>query len=1179
MPTATLTEHRPAASVPRTGRCLQLRPLRAQLGLSPAMVGIGRTVIGSATDADVVVSLEGVAERHCEIHFDGREASLKVLSPLTWLNDGAVREAKLRAGDIVTLGPVELAVSFVDVPAPPPLPVDRPATVVEERAPSERPQPRRERSVATKAMPPRRDVDPPAQEPPVQPLLDSAEAGRRLRRDIERLEREVAWHRNHAVSAPTPAPATPPSDDSTNHLQKLLTRRELDLSAREQAFEQRRGELSLHLTDTQRQSAQLQQERDRLAQERNALAGHVAEFTRNREEFSEAERKLNEEEAALQVQRAELDREQRSLHTLSQSVAKARADLEVRQATLEQQHAEFDAAVAALDDDRALLQRERESAVAEARAAARDAEQLRSRVTAAMAQLEQREAAVRQQFQTIQTRGADLDAQQVALSDRERRSTSELSRRQQQVESQAQTLLARERQLAEREAALDVRLEECAEAAARVAREQDELELTRGRHARDRADLERLRGDLQSEQERLRSARQVVTEQSERLQSEADQLQVRHGELEQSTAALQQRLTEISRREGEHRVAQRELEARLQSLAARQKSLDEQGEELDARSVTLAARQTQVDAEAATAAESQRVEQQRLSAAQAALRSEQQRQADESARLINWEQDLRAQAELLAARDSASQQIQTLVSDSHTSTEPSIAEQQLAERERRLEQERQELLVLETSLIAREQELEATRTAAAATIDTDWEREKSDLESLHAAAAATAEAAAASLRAALDDVTAERDLLRDEMDQLYRARASEPSPAAAPLDVAAIQAVRDDLRAEAERLQMRWIEIEAAEQNVQAQREQLDALRDALAVERTAMERHALEADRTVAFELPPQAASDDNVPAQPQKFVAHYAEPTSEHTPTESANTEVASEMAAQDDWKPQAPPATQHSATSSDSTTGARESTGIRSQLAALFGINPSELDAAASRHGDEGASAEEQPAAHRELVPEPVMESVPVVQVAPSVPAAAVEVLPPADCEEDSIAAYMQRLLAQTQTSTRSEPVQRAPVIESRPEPRVTPAPEVIEPADVEPQPASRASRRMDEGEIAEQRAKIDSMRQIANLSARSAVARHYSRKLEVTYQIMLCLTVIGSVLATVLFCAGFWTSNSYQVQAMGAFVVTLITGMELARTTLRMRRVKKIVESAAPDEHGPAGGDPAPTTAEA
>ena len=101
------------------GRCLQLKPTLSQLGLEPVIIGVGRVVLGSGPDADVLLPVEGVAARHVEIHFDGESSRLKALSPLTWVNDGPVREVHLESGDVLTLGPVEYKVSHIAVPAPP----------------------------------------------------------------------------------------------------------------------------------------------------------------------------------------------------------------------------------------------------------------------------------------------------------------------------------------------------------------------------------------------------------------------------------------------------------------------------------------------------------------------------------------------------------------------------------------------------------------------------------------------------------------------------------------------------------------------------------------------------------------------------------------------------------------------------------------------------------------------------------------------------------------------------------------------------------------------------------------------------------------------------------------------------------------------------------------------------
>jgi hypothetical protein len=117
------------------------------------------------------------------------------------------------------------------------------------------------------------------------------------------------------------------------------------------------------------------------------------------------------------------------------------------------------------------------------------------------------------------------------------------------------------------------------------------------------------------------------------------------------------------------------------------------------------------------------------------------------------------------------------------------------------------------------------------------------------------------------------------------------------------------------------------------------------------------------------------------------------------------------------------------------------------------------------------------------------------------------------------------------------------------------------------AARAGRRLDREELAEMRANIDSMRQIANLSARSAVAQHFAGKLAVAFRVKQTLTVVAAMLSGFLLSAELWTKANYRLPGLCSLVVTFICGIELLRTIIQMRRVRQIAAMKSDD------GDPA------
>src|SRR4051812_4740612 len=91
---------------------LALEAVRKGIGVEPMWFAPGRHVVGTADDCTHVLIAGGVQPHHCEIQVEGGRASIRALDFRTWLNNGPVRQATLRAGDRLTIGPLEFQVSY-----------------------------------------------------------------------------------------------------------------------------------------------------------------------------------------------------------------------------------------------------------------------------------------------------------------------------------------------------------------------------------------------------------------------------------------------------------------------------------------------------------------------------------------------------------------------------------------------------------------------------------------------------------------------------------------------------------------------------------------------------------------------------------------------------------------------------------------------------------------------------------------------------------------------------------------------------------------------------------------------------------------------------------------------------------------------------------------------------------
>ena len=69
-------------------------------------LGPGKHLIGTSTDSAIRIDAEGVQPRHAMILVGDQKILLKALDPKTWVNDGAATETMIRPGDRISIGPI-----------------------------------------------------------------------------------------------------------------------------------------------------------------------------------------------------------------------------------------------------------------------------------------------------------------------------------------------------------------------------------------------------------------------------------------------------------------------------------------------------------------------------------------------------------------------------------------------------------------------------------------------------------------------------------------------------------------------------------------------------------------------------------------------------------------------------------------------------------------------------------------------------------------------------------------------------------------------------------------------------------------------------------------------------------------------------------------------------------------
>lgn len=229
-------------------------------------------------------------------------------------------------------------------------------------------------------------------------------------------------------------------------------------------------------------------------------------------------------------------------------------------------------------------------------------------------------------------------------------------------------------------------------------------------------------------------------------------------------------------------------------------------------------------------------------------------------------------------------------------------------------------------------------------------------------------------------------------------------------------------------------------------------------------------------------------------------------------------------------------------------------------------------------ESKDAGEAAATHDSSSPEAVASHSPVARAtSPSQPAAASSRPPatpaaPHGHESESVEAYMQKLLARSRRSATPD----APWTSAAPQPTTlephgaepTPdAPQLDAPAHADSLALPEPSHRQDKASV---RADLDSLRNVANTAARSAIARYSSRAVREKLLYRSLLATLSLLITVVLLSSSLWGDGSYTALGWLAAAASLGLGVDLARAsgkvglsriknaTLRSRTMASLVE---------------------
>ena len=116
---------------------------------------------------------------------------------------------------------------------------------------------------------------------------------------------------------------------------------------------------------------------------------------------------------------------------------------------------------------------------------------------------------------------------------------------------------------------------------------------------------------------------------------------------------------------------------------------------------------------------------------------------------------------------------------------------------------------------------------------------------------------------------------------------------------------------------------------------------------------------------------------------------------------------------------------------------------------------------------------------------------------------------------------------------------------------------QPEDQEEEVARPVRRPLQQEERDAIRGSMDSFRELANRTARAAVARHQLVKLRNTLSTKAMLAAFCGVVTVILVVPEAWGSDRYRLPALGCICITVIAALEWLRTKVRIKKLDEFV----------------------
>jgi uncharacterized protein (DUF3084 family) len=589
----------PTTPMPRSTapflRPLVLEPMRAHSGILPVLLDGRRVVVGTAEDCSLRLAIPGVEPRHCLILAGPHGPIVKAWDQRTWLNDRPVREAGLRDGDRLAIGPFVMRVRKArdDESSPARNPKD--ATV-------EVPQSFEKPTVERLVEPVSEKTADAAAETAVEKLIADAvpdgSLSSRAEPDREARRRQLQKLRERRA-------ALARSESESNDLLAQLVARRQELEERTIALEGLETRLNAALAPRQREVA------DREA----ALAAIQSELDARELALSSRLADLATREQAVEERGRRLDNTEQLAARTSASLARKRGLVSDLAGELLTHQGSIEAQKRAIEHDR------------------KAAQQQLSDAGARLAEAARQEADVRKQLGELTTRESILATRTEGVE----RQLRELSEGMERVTELKKSLAARSSELDDRQQELAGRETALEDKAATLLRKEESLASEQRRLDEVRRDVEGRVAQVAEREREQETRERALAQRSEELQTREDGLALKSDEVAQREADVERRTTENADRE----TALSSRENELSNLVA---DIDRRTTELSSREATIADREEHLTSREASLSESEA-----LIAAQTELAQSRKAELDaRSAELMDQESRLQAGRDELA---------------------------------------------------------------------------------------------------------------------------------------------------------------------------------------------------------------------------------------------------------------------------------------------------------------------------------------------------------------------------------------------------------------------------------------------------------------------------------------------------------------------------------------------------